>query len=156
MEEMMWVALSSWAHFQPRKLAPRQSPGRLCYPDEATHIFTQYYKSLEFLLSRSNFAMESVMAQMYMTSFSRALAEIPHHEGFVPEAYAERPPGEESDLQDGVDYWETTVGMDRSSPDTGSGAPAPDQAGTMFSPSQEGLYTNTTNWHHNDLVEGKA
>jgi hypothetical protein len=37
-EEALWTALASWAKFEPRLSKPRRFPGRLFYPDDASHI----------------------------------------------------------------------------------------------------------------------
>jgi hypothetical protein len=48
-------------------------------------------------------------------------------------------------IQDGVDDWEFLIGVHRSNADTGVHGPAPDQGGTLFSQSREGLCTKTSN-----------
>jgi hypothetical protein len=76
---------------------------------------------------------------MYMASLALALSGLPHQEEFRPEAYAEKPDYEQSDIriaedgaasrlrpiQDGLDYWRVIIHEDRSSQDIDSCGSAP-------------------------------
>jgi hypothetical protein len=48
-EEALWTAPSAWATFQPRLLKPRRFPGKLFYPDEASHIIHDLWNHLDDL-----------------------------------------------------------------------------------------------------------
>jgi hypothetical protein len=72
-EESMWLALSAWATFEPRHKSRRQVPGTLYYPDEASHIFQDFWDHLGNLPEAPGFDQCSLICQQCMTSFSEAL-----------------------------------------------------------------------------------
>jgi hypothetical protein len=72
-KETLWVALSAWATFEPRHKSPRQFPGKLYYPDEASHIFEQCWDHLGNLGSMPGFSQCSQICQEAMLTFSEAL-----------------------------------------------------------------------------------
>jgi hypothetical protein len=71
--ETFWVALSAWATFQPRHKSPRQFPGKLYYPDEASHIVQLYWDHFVDLSSHPAFKNESLICQQAMLTISEAL-----------------------------------------------------------------------------------
>jgi hypothetical protein len=73
-EEAMWVALSHWAAFEPRHAMPRSKPGTLYYPDEASHIFSDFWDHLGNLPAAPGFDQCSLVCQQCMTSFSQNLS----------------------------------------------------------------------------------
>jgi hypothetical protein len=73
-EEAMWVALSAWATFQPRHNVPRQKPGTLYYPDEASHIFQGFWDHLGNLPAAPGFGQCSPVCQQCMSQFSEVLS----------------------------------------------------------------------------------
>jgi hypothetical protein len=89
-EEGLWTALASWATFNPRWAAKcrRRFPGRLYYPDEATHIFTKYWNHLADLSSHPDFVKESPICQAEMIRFSEGLSKLRHGK-WAPEPAAE-------------------------------------------------------------------
>jgi hypothetical protein len=62
-EEAMWVALSAWASFQPRRNLPRTKPGTLYYPDEASHVFQDFWNHLGNLPAAPGFGQCSPVCQ---------------------------------------------------------------------------------------------
>jgi hypothetical protein len=73
-EEAMWVALSSWATFQPRQNTPRSKPGKLHYQDEASHVFQAFWDHLGNLPPAPGFGDCSPVCQQCMVQFSGALS----------------------------------------------------------------------------------
>jgi hypothetical protein len=74
-DEALWLALSTWAMFQPRRKSPRQFPGTLYYPDEASHVFEQCWNQLGDLSQVPGFAQCSPICQQAMCTFSAALRQ---------------------------------------------------------------------------------
>jgi hypothetical protein len=72
-KESMWVALSAWAAFEPRHNKPRLKPGTLYYPDEASHIFQDFWDHLGNLPAAPGFDQCSLICQQCMATFSEAL-----------------------------------------------------------------------------------
>jgi hypothetical protein len=70
----MWVALSAWATFEPRHKNPRLKPDTLYYPDEASHIFHDFWDHLGNLPAAPGFDQCSLICQQCMASFSEALS----------------------------------------------------------------------------------
>jgi hypothetical protein len=87
-EEALWTALASWATFNPRKASKRRFPGRLFYPNEATHIFTKYWDHLAEPSSHPDFSSESPICQAEMVRFSEGLRKL-RHSNWVPQPAAE-------------------------------------------------------------------
>jgi hypothetical protein len=75
-EEALWVALSAWAEFQPRHKSPRQFPGKLYYPDEASHIFEECWNHLGDFGSMPGFSKRSPLCQAAMLAFSEGLSQL--------------------------------------------------------------------------------
>jgi hypothetical protein len=73
MEETMWNALAAWATFQPRHKSPRLFPGKLFYPNEASHIFQLYWDHMADLSSHPAFKNETPICQAAMLAFSEGL-----------------------------------------------------------------------------------
>jgi hypothetical protein len=73
-DETLWLALSAWATFEPRHKNPRQFPGTLFYPDEASHIFEQCWDHLGDLSRAPGFAQCSPICQQAVRTFSEALS----------------------------------------------------------------------------------
>jgi hypothetical protein len=73
-DETMWVALSAWATFEPRHNVPRRKPGTLYYPDEASHVFQDFWNHLGNLPAAPGFDQCSPICQQCMSSFSEALS----------------------------------------------------------------------------------
>jgi hypothetical protein len=91
-EESLWTALATWATFNPRKAVKmnRRFPGRLFYPDVATHIFTKYWNHLANLSSHPDFAKESPICRAEMIRFSEGLSKL-RHSKWAPQPTAEAP-----------------------------------------------------------------
>jgi hypothetical protein len=89
-EEALWTALASWAEFNPRKASKRKFPGKLFYPDGASHIFTKFWDYLQDFPSHPEFAQESPVCQAQMSRFSKALGKL-RHRNWVPQPAAEAP-----------------------------------------------------------------
>jgi hypothetical protein len=137
-DDVLWVTLSAWTNFQPRKALPRKDPGHLFCPNDVSDVFEKYWNHLTCLDRHPDFAAESEITQFCMTLFSEGLAKMDAHflvlhpsaeahdkDVLVAEHAAAsrlRP------IQNGLDCWEEH----RSSADTGLGGPAPDGARTMF------------------------
>jgi hypothetical protein len=114
-EEALWLTLPSWASFQPRRLQPRETPGRLFYRAEFLHIFEKYWDCLPNLHDHPDFNSESPFSQEEMKRFSSALSTMNLSE-FMPSVAAE---AKQSDIetakeaaisrlrqiQDGLDFW---------------------------------------------------
>jgi hypothetical protein len=90
-EETLWTALACWAIFKPRKASKRIYPGRLYYPNEATHIITMYWDHLSDLSSHPNFVNESPICQERMTIFSQAMRKFRRTSNWVPQPAVEAP-----------------------------------------------------------------
>jgi hypothetical protein len=73
-EETLWVALSAWVSFQPRRANPRQFPGKLYYPDAASHIFEECWHHLDDLSQLPGFSSRSSIVQAGMLAFSEGLS----------------------------------------------------------------------------------
>jgi hypothetical protein len=89
-EEALWTALASWATFQPWLSMPRKFPGKLYYPDDATHIFTECWNHLDDLSSSPGFSGKSQICQAAMLVFSAGLSKLVH-ESWAPQPTAEAP-----------------------------------------------------------------
>jgi hypothetical protein len=102
--------------YSKEKSLKRRFPGKLFYPDEASHIFTKYWDYLTNLPSHPDFASETPICQEPMSKFSKALRKL-RHKNWVPQPAAEAP--EESlkiaqdaalsrlrPISDGPDQWE--------------------------------------------------
>jgi hypothetical protein len=87
-EEALWMALASWATFSPRLSTPRIFPGRLFYPDEATHIFTECWNCFEDLASLPSFSSKSPICQAEMLRCSEGLSKL-RHSKWAPQPTAE-------------------------------------------------------------------
>jgi hypothetical protein len=138
-DEVLWTALACWAVFKPRKTSVRKYPGRLYYPDEATHVLIKYWNHLFNLPSHPDFANESPICQE-RTIFSQAMRKFKRTSNWVPQPAAEAP--EKSlriaqdaalsrlrPIADGPNQWE----LHRSSADTDDSGVA--MVGTESSPS---------------------
>jgi hypothetical protein len=75
-DEALWATLASWASFQPRRRAPRVTPGPLFYPAEFSHVFEKYWDYLLNLCEHSDFAKESSFCQEQMNRFSATLSTM--------------------------------------------------------------------------------
>jgi hypothetical protein len=75
-EETLWVALSAWATFQPRLSMPRQYPGKLYYPDAASHVFEESWQYFEDLSAMPSFSSKSPICQAAMLAFSEGLSHF--------------------------------------------------------------------------------
>jgi hypothetical protein len=73
-DEAMWVALSAWASFQPRMNFPRPKPGTLYYPDEASHVFQDFWNHLGDLPAAPGFDQLSPVCQECMAQFSQVVS----------------------------------------------------------------------------------
>jgi hypothetical protein len=129
-DEALWPTLASWGCFQPRRLRPPETPGRLYYPSEYSHVFEKYWDYWPDLSESPDFVSETPFSQECMTRFLSALLTMDLR-GFQSLVAAEAKQSDietEEDaaisgrrpIQDGLDPW-----ADKSSPGTGSGAPAP-------------------------------
>jgi hypothetical protein len=76
-DEALWVVLAAWATFQPRQKMPRRFPGKLYYPDEASHIFEVSWNHLANLGSMPGFGNQSPVCQTAMLAFSEGLRRFP-------------------------------------------------------------------------------
>jgi hypothetical protein len=74
---------------------PREEPGQLFYPTEASHVFEKYWNHLPCLDQDPDFDSETPHCQQQMIKFSQALAEM-DPDSFVPRSAAE---AKESDLR---------------------------------------------------------
>jgi hypothetical protein len=75
-DEAIWLTLASWACFQPRRLQPRESPGRLCYLSEYSRVFETYWHAVPDLKNAPGFESESPFCQEHMCRFSSALSTM--------------------------------------------------------------------------------
>jgi hypothetical protein len=75
-EEILWTALSAWATFQPRLQTPRQFPGKLFYPDGASHVFEECWNHLDNLGHLPGFSSKSPICQAAMLAFSQGLSNL--------------------------------------------------------------------------------
>jgi hypothetical protein len=75
-DEVLWMALSAWATFQPRLSKPRKFPGKLYYPDEASHVIEAPWNHLEDLGSSLGFSDRSPICQAAMLAFSDGLSNL--------------------------------------------------------------------------------
>jgi hypothetical protein len=87
-EEALWTALSSWATFSPRIALPRQFPGRLFYPNEASHIIQDCWDHLDDLSASPGFVDKSPICQAEMLKFSEGLSGL-NHSSWIPQPAAE-------------------------------------------------------------------
>jgi hypothetical protein len=134
-EETLWTALACWEIFNPRKASKRIYPGRLFYPDEASHIIERYWNHLCDLPSHPNFSQESPICQERMTIFSQAMRKFKRTTDWAPQPAAEAPEkclriAQDAALSrlrpiaDGPNQWE----MHRSSADSDGSGEAMDGA----------------------------
>jgi hypothetical protein len=65
-EEALWTALSAWATFQPRHSMLRKFPGKLFYPDGASHIFEACWNFLDDMSRSPGFSGKSPICQVAM------------------------------------------------------------------------------------------
>jgi hypothetical protein len=89
-EEALWTALSAWATFQPRFSKPRQFPGKLFYPDEASHVLEECWNHLDDMSTLPGFSGKSPICQAAMLAFSEGLSKL-SHESWAPLPTAEAP-----------------------------------------------------------------
>jgi hypothetical protein len=89
-EEAHWVALTAWVSFQPRLSMPRIFPGKLFYPDGASHIFEECWQHLGNLGSMPSFPTKSPICQAAMLAFSEGLRHL-SSESWIPQPAAEAP-----------------------------------------------------------------
>jgi hypothetical protein len=75
-DEVLWGALSTWAKFQPRLSSPRRFPGKLYYPDEASHVIEALWNHLDKLELSPGFCDRSPLCQAAMISFSEGLRSV--------------------------------------------------------------------------------
>jgi hypothetical protein len=87
-EKALWTALSAWAMFQPRLSKPRTFPGKLYYPDEASHIVHECCDHLDDMSSSPGFSGKSPICQAAMLAFSEGLSK------FVLNLWAPQPTAE--------------------------------------------------------------
>jgi hypothetical protein len=66
---------SAWASFQPRQNLPRLKPGTLYYPDEASHVFQDFWNHLGNLPAAPGFNQCSPVCQECMAQFSQVLSQ---------------------------------------------------------------------------------
>jgi hypothetical protein len=113
------------------------APGQLYYPAEFSHVFDKYWDLLPRLSEYPDFSRESAFCQEQTNSFSEALSAM-NLAGFTPLVAAEASEkaiqvSEEAaisrlrPIQDGQNFWGVHGGAV-----TGSSAPAPGLAQTMF------------------------
>jgi hypothetical protein len=121
---------SSWAKFQPELGNPPKEPGRLYHQAAFSHVFEKYWDYLNAPLTYPDCS-ESNCTNAAMSELSSALSQM-NLSSFEPRVDAEAKQSsldiaQEAALsrgcivEDAADYW----GLDRSSPVTGSGGPAP-------------------------------
>jgi hypothetical protein len=72
-EETLWVALSAWATFQPCRSTPRVFPGKLFYPDAASHVFEECWDYVDDLRRMPSFTSKSPICQAAMFTFCQGL-----------------------------------------------------------------------------------
>jgi hypothetical protein len=89
-EEALWTALSAWVSFQPRLQLPRQFPGKLFYPDGASHIFEKCWQHLDDLGKMPGFSSKSQICQAAMLAFSEGLSHF-SCSSWTPQPTAEAP-----------------------------------------------------------------
>jgi hypothetical protein len=89
-EEALWTALASLATFSPRLSKPRRFPGRLFFPDEATHILAENWDHLDNLSAAPWFSDKSPICQAEMLRFSKGLSRLKHRK-WVPQPSVEAP-----------------------------------------------------------------
>jgi hypothetical protein len=89
-EEALWVALSAWAMFQPRLSSPRQFPGKLFYPDQASHVLEGCWNHLDDLRNLPGFSGKSPICQAAMLALSEGLSKL-NQSQWVPLPAAEAP-----------------------------------------------------------------
>jgi hypothetical protein len=108
----------------------------LFYPSEHSHVFEKYWDNIDCLLNYPESSQESPFTQDCMNLYTTALSSLDCSD-FTPRVHAD---AKDSDvgiaieaaisrllpIQDGTDLWSCIPQEDRSSPATGSGAPAPD------------------------------
>jgi hypothetical protein len=75
-DEAIWPTFASWACFQPRRLQPRETPGRLFYPSVYSHAFEKYEDYLPNFAEHPDFVSETPFRQECMKRFSRALSPM--------------------------------------------------------------------------------
>jgi hypothetical protein len=90
-EETLWVALAYWSNFQPRLSKPRQGPGELFYPDEASHILEESWNFFGDLSKMPSFSSRSSICQAAMLSFSRGLSQYSCADSWIPHPCADAP-----------------------------------------------------------------
>jgi hypothetical protein len=73
-EEALWTALTAWVSFQPRLKTPRQLPGKLFYPNAASHIFEECWHYLADPRNMPGFSQKSPICQAAMLAFSEGLS----------------------------------------------------------------------------------
>jgi hypothetical protein len=89
-EEALWIALSAWVSFQPRLQLPRKFPGRLFYPDGASHIFEEHWRHLDDLSAMPGFSSKTPTCQAAMLAFSEGLSHF-SCTNWAPQPTAEAP-----------------------------------------------------------------
>jgi hypothetical protein len=89
-EETLWTALASWATFSPRSAKPRVFPGKLYYPDDASHIAHECWNHLDDLSASPGFSGKSQICQVEMLRFSEGLSRL-KHDTWTPQPTAEAP-----------------------------------------------------------------
>jgi hypothetical protein len=131
--------MQAWAKFYPRQAFPRKEPGKLYYPAEFGHIFEQYWDYLDDPRKCPNADAESSFTQVCFKVFATALSSMELND-FEPLVDSETDQSHVEIaktaalshlrlIQDACNFWGLSQEGDRSSPDTVSGGPAPDQDG---------------------------
>jgi hypothetical protein len=87
-EEVLWTVVPAWVTFSPRLAKPRVFPGKLYFPDEATHIITAAWKQFEDLSAMPGFSDKSPICQAEMLKFSEGLCRL-NHQSWHPQPTAE-------------------------------------------------------------------
>jgi hypothetical protein len=75
-DEVLWSSLATWVKFQPRLKKPRRFPGKLYYPDEASHIIETLWNHLDNLGNSPGFSDRSSICQAAMLAFSEGLKSV--------------------------------------------------------------------------------
>jgi hypothetical protein len=149
-EEVLWIALTAWVWFNPRAALPCTMPGRLYYPDEASHIFQQYWNHFSGLSSHPQFGNESPICQAEMIKFSEGLSRLDHSTWYPqPMAEAEETQARVAEdaavsrlrtIPDGPNQWD----MHRSSAFTGGPSSGSAMVGTGLVPVSGSMGTCAT------------
>jgi hypothetical protein len=87
-DEALWYTLQSWASFQPRLKNPRETPGRLFYPSEFSHVFEKYSVNIDCPLNHPEFSQESPFTHECMKLYRTALSSL-NCADFTPQVHAE-------------------------------------------------------------------